>query len=51
MVALSFGAVGTDTFGDLYADPIARKERLRRLFPALTLRYPVGVLHIGSFSV
>jgi hypothetical protein len=43
------GAIGANALGDLYADPIAGKERLRRVFPALALRHPGDVQHIGSF--
>jgi hypothetical protein len=42
-------AFGANALGDLYADPITGKEGLGRQFPALALRHPVGVQHIGSF--
>jgi hypothetical protein len=45
------GALGTNALGDLYANPIAWKERVRGQIQitALALRHPGGVQHIGSF--
>jgi hypothetical protein len=45
------GTTGANALGDLYASPIARKERLRGQFPALALRHPTCVEHIGSFPL
>jgi hypothetical protein len=47
---LSDGAVCTDFLGDLYTGPIAWKECPRVMFPALSLRHPAGVQHIGPFE-
>jgi hypothetical protein len=44
------GAIGTNVLGDLYADPIPRKECLKGKFPAFALRHPGDVPHIDSFS-
>jgi hypothetical protein len=46
---LADGAICANTLGDLYADPISWEECLTRKLPALALRHPSGVQHIGSF--